>query len=198
MNTYRLFIAIQLSSDLLADLQRAQRRLQQQLAPYPLRWSRPEGLHLTLKFLGETEADRVPGIRQALLHVAQSRQAFALPVGGLGVFPNSRRPQVLWIGVHDQGHRLQHLAEAVDAAMHRLGWPREKRPFRGHLTLARVKKHASPRERRELGARVQALRGYEDLGMLPVQSLHLMRSQLHPDGAVYTELVEVRLAGGNQ
>ena len=195
MPTYRLFIAINLPPDLLEALQTAQRHLQRKLAGYPLRWSRPEGIHLTLKFLGETDVARIDVITEALTVVAARHTAFELPVGGLGMFPNARRPNVLWVGVADEARRLRHLAADVDKAVAKLGWPREKRPFNGHLTLARVKKQAGSRERRELGEQVLSLRGYEKLGVLPVHNIHLMRSQLHPEGAIYTELHAVDLTG---
>ena len=196
-STYRLFIAIHLSSELLVSLQEAQRRIQRQLAGYPLRWARPEGLHLTLKFLGETEVARIDAITEQMLRVAARHAPFELPVGGLGMFPNGHRPSVLWVGVRDDARRLQMLAADVDRAMAKLGWKREKRPFKGHLTLARVKKDAGGRIRRDLGAAVMALRGYEKLGVLPVIEMHLMRSQLHPQGAIYTSLKQVALAGSS-
>ncbi|HHB90334.1 MAG TPA: RNA 2',3'-cyclic phosphodiesterase [Anaerolineae bacterium] len=197
MSTYRLFIAINLPPELLVTLQTAQRRLQRQLAAFPLRWSRPEGIHLTLKFLGETETTRIDAITEALARVAARHTAFELPVGGLGMFPNARRPHVLWVGVEDEARRLQKLARDVDRAMAQLGWPREKRPFNGHLTLARVKKQAEGRARRELGELVLNLRGYEKLGILPVHTIYLMRSHLHPDGAIYTELHRIALGNPN-
>ena len=190
---YRLFIAINLPPELLAALQTAQRQLQRKLASHPLRWSRPEGIHLTLKFLGDTDVARIDAIVEALAAVTGRHAAFELPVGGLGMFPNARRPNVLWAGVADEARKLQKLAGDVDKAMARLGWPREKRAFKGHLTLARVKKYAGSRERRELGEQVLSLRGYEKLGVLPVHTIHLMRSQLHPDGSIYTELRAIPL-----
>ena len=195
MEAHRLFIAIHLPDDLLQTLTASQRQLQRKLAASPLRWSRPEGIHLTLKFLGDTDPARIPEIIDALSRVAAKHAPFELPVGGLGMFPNARRPNVLWAGVADEAHRLRHLAADVDKALARLGWQREKRPFSGHLTLARVKKQAGNRERRELGEAVTALRGYEKLGMLPVQTIHIMRSQLRPDGATYTETGRVAITG---
>lgn len=195
MQSQRLFIAINLPSDLLTALTAAQRQLQRKLAAYPLRWSRPEGIHLTLKFLGDTHPARIPEITDALNRVSVKHASFELPVGGLGMFPNARRPNVLWVGVADEAHRLQHLAADVDKALAKLGWQREKRPFSGHLTLARVKKQAGNRERRAMGETVMALRGYEKLGVLPVQTIHIMRSQLRPDGAVYTEAGRVTISG---
>ena len=188
MEMYRLFIAINLPADLLQRLTQVQQQLQRRLANYPLRWSRPEGIHLTLKFLGDTNPARIPEITSALHSLAQRHESFELGVGGLGMFPNTRRPSVLWIGVNDSEHHLRRLAADVDKTMARLGWQKEKRPFAAHLTLARVKKNAGNRERRQLGEVVASLQGYTHLGKLPIHSFQLMRSQLHPAGAIYTTL----------
>jgi len=198
MTLQRLFIAINLPEDLLARLTSTQRQLQRKLAAHPLRWSRPEGIHLTLKFLGDTDPARIPEITDALSRVAAKHAPFELPVGGLGMFPNARRPSVLWVGVADEAHRLRHLAADVDKALSKLGWQREKRPFSGHLTLARVKKQAGNQERRALGEAVTGLQGYKKLGLLPVQSIFIMRSQLRPGGAIYTEVQKIELSGGNE
>ncbi len=195
MESQRLFIAINLPDDLHKALESTQRHLQRKLAAYPLRWARPEGIHLTLKFLGDTDPGRIADIAAALNQVATKHAPFELPVGGLGVFPNLGRPNVLWAGVKDEAHRLRHLAADVDKEMAKLGWRREKRPFNGHLTLARVKKQAGNRERRALGEAIAALHGYERLGLLPVQRIYIMRSQLRPDGAVYNAVEEIELAG---
>lgn len=193
MNTYRLFIAINLPPQLLNALRLSQRHLQRKLASYPLRWARPEGIHLTLKFLGDTDVARIDEIIDGLMQVGRRHAPFELAVGGLGMFPNANRPSVLWMGVRDEHGRLRRLAEDVDKAMARMGWKRERRPFQGHLTLARVQKRATPRERRQLGALIASLRGYETLGILPVETFQLMRSQLHPQGAIYTTLHTIRL-----
>ena len=193
MEKQRLFIAVNLPEDLLEVLITVQRQLQRKLASYPLRWSRPEGIHLTLKFLGDTDPARIPAITEALTRVAERYAPFELPVGGLGMFPNARRPNVLWMGVEDETHQLRHLAADVDKAMARLGWQREKRPFSGHLTLARVNKHAGNQERRALGETVDGLQGLDRLGALSVQAIYLMRSQLRRDGAIYTEVQAIPL-----
>jgi len=193
MPTHRLFIAITLPAPLLDTLTGVQQRLQRQLARYPLRWVRPEGIHLTLKFLGETDAARIDDLKHALQAVATHYTAFELSVGGLGMFPHARRPSVLWVGVQDEQHRLQKLAADIDKAVAGLGWKPEKKPFTGHLTLARVKRQASNPQRRALGQQVAGLRGYARVGVLPVQRVCIMRSQLRAGGAVYTEVACVTL-----
>lgn len=194
MEMQRLFIAITLPDDLRKALSVARRQLQRKLTAYPLRWAPIENMHLTLKFLGDTDPARIDAIVKNLNRVAARHRAFSLAVGGLGVFPDAKRPRVLWVGVRDDDRRLLHLAADVDRALAKSGWQREKRPFSGHLTLARVKKMARNSERRALGEHVATLRGYEKLGVLPVTALHLIRSQLQPNGAIYTDLARISLA----
>jgi 2'-5' RNA ligase len=190
---FRLFISINLTPDLLAALTDLQSQLERQLAPQPLRWARPEGIHLTLKFLGDTDTGRIEDIVRALGQAVASHQAFELSIGGLGCFPNQRKPRVLWVGVQDPDQRLRRLAASVDDAMAGLGWKRENRPFTGHLTLARVKKYASNRDKQALGELLSTVEVTDVLGVLPVQNVHLMRSQLRPDGAIYTALITTPL-----
>ncbi|NOZ71501.1 MAG: RNA 2',3'-cyclic phosphodiesterase [Chloroflexi bacterium] len=190
---WRLFISVNLSDILLTRLADVQNQLRRQLSAYPLRWTRPESIHITLKFLGETDSARLAELETALQKVAVLHNPFVITIGGLGCFPNTRRPNVLWVGVNDPEKRLQALAARVDQAMTRLGWEEERRPFNGHLTLARVKREAGSQERRQLGAELMALDVPETLGTCAVNSVHLMRSQLRPQGALYTSLHEFRL-----
>ena len=192
---YRLFISVNLSPELLAEMQALQDALKRDLADAPLRWVRPEGIHISLKFLGETEPARVQKIVRALEKAAGRHEPFEIGVGGLGCFPNARRPNVLWVGVSDPQRALQRLAADVDKSMVGMGWKPERRPFTGHLTLARVKKYARPAERRELGQRFIESGLGEDLGRLRVNAIYLMRSELRRDGAVYSELADIPLRG---
>jgi len=197
-NTFRLFISINLTPDLLAALTDLQSQLKHQLAPQPLRWTRPEGVHLTLKFLGDTETGRIEEIVRALQQAVEPHQAFELGIGGLGCFPNRRKPRVLWVGVQDPDERLRHLAASMDDAIAELGWKRENRPYTGHLTLARVKKYANNQDKQTLAELLFSVDVEDKLGVLPVQTVHLMRSQLRPDGAVYTSLITTSLNSSNR
>ena len=190
---FRLFISINLTPELLATLTDLQSQLKRQLASQPLRWARPEGIHLTLKFLGDTETGRIEEIVRALGQAVEPHRAFELSIGGLGCFPNQRKPRVLWVGMQDPDERLRRLAASVDDAMAGLGWKRENRPYTGHLTLARVKKYANNRDKQALSELLSAVKVSDRLGLLPVQSVHLMRSQLRPEGAVYTSLITAPL-----
>jgi 2'-5' RNA ligase len=190
---FRLFISINLTPELLVTLTDLQSQLKRQLASQPLRWARPEGIHLTLKFLGDTETGRIEEIARALSQAVESHQPFDLSISGLGCFPNQRKPRVLWVGVQDPDQRLRRLATSVDDAMAGLGWKRENRPYTGHLTLARVKKYANNQDKQALSELLSSVDVEDRLGVLPVRTVHLMRSQLRSDGAVYTSLITIHL-----
>ena len=118
---------------------------------------------------------------------------FTLTVEGLGVFPNWRRPQVIWIGIGGETETLLQLQTQIEQAMATLDFEPENRPFHPHLTLGRVNRRAGAQYRRQLG---EALQSYAVplLGQLHVQEVSLMRSQLNPKGAIYTRIAAYPLA----
>ena len=145
-------------------------------------------LHVTLKFLGQIEETRVGAVAEALASVAARTPAFALDVRGLGAFPTPSRPRTLWVGL-EPAAPLTALAREVDSALAALGFARESRSFAAHVTLGRV------RESRRNPALAAALARATHCGRLTVSRVSLMRSELHPHGARYTELAGVVLAG---
>jgi 2'-5' RNA ligase len=102
-----------------------------------VRWVGPDGLHLTLRFLGATPAGRVPGAAAGVAEAARSVGPFEVRLAGTGAFPGASAPRVLWLGVDRGGPELAALARALDSALAGRGWPSDPRPFRAHLTLAR-------------------------------------------------------------
>ena len=159
-----------------------------------LRAVRPEGVHLTLKFLGDVPGSRVDEIGHALSEAVAGHRRFEVSTGGFGAFPNTRRPQVLWVGLAGRLEPLMGLQADVDAALVGLGFPAEKRPFHPHLTLARLDRRMSAEARR---ASLDAL---EATGLpavrMPVRSVSLVQSILGRGGATYVRLFTVRLAEG--
>ncbi len=192
----RLFISANLPPDLVSAIGDVQGQLKRRLRSLPLSWTRPEGIHLTFKFLGDTDPARVDSIVAGLQSAVVSHPSFTVTVAGLGCFPNLRQPNVLWIGVQDPEKGLQRLAAGVDAATARLGWEKENRPYTGHLTLARVKREARNDERRAIGDSISQFSLPDPLGSLPVHSLHLMRSELNPGGSVYNVVASIPLPTG--
>jgi len=146
-----------------------------------IRWVRPEGLHLTLKFLGEIPEEQLPAIFTALETALCGRSSFHFRLSGLGGFPNLRRPRVLWIGIREGGEPLRELAGAVEKALVPCGFPPEKRPFSPHLTIGRVR---SPRD---LQAVLERLPDIEYAsGPITAGTVKVMKSQLKPTGAEYS------------
>ncbi|MHB2015553.1 MAG: RNA 2',3'-cyclic phosphodiesterase [Candidatus Xenobia bacterium] len=159
------------------------------VAPH-VRWLGPQTLHYTLMFLGSTAADRVDAIAQAMRNACTGHGPFDLHVRGLGAFPNTRRPRIIWVGAAQGAEALCHLQAAVAGAVAPLGFPQEDRAFVPHLTLARVKE---PRPHPPLE---QALAADAEIpfGVTRIERISLLRSILHPKGAQYSHLIDVPLA----
>jgi 2'-5' RNA ligase len=192
VTTLRTFVAIELDEELLGNLVDLQDRLRRQVAPRSIRWVRPEGIHLTLKFLGETLPDQVEVVKIALNRAASQVLPFTFTVGGLGCFPNPRRPRVIWVDLYEPTGTLSRLRDAVESQVAPLGFPTENRPFQPHLTLGRVQRYASKSEVREVGD-VIAASAIGTLDEMQVRQVSYIKSDLRPGGAVYTTLHETRL-----
>lgn len=177
----RLFVAVNLPAEIRERLAAEQDRLRR--AQADVSWVRAENIHVTLKFLGETEEKRLDRIRPALLEVARGSAPFRIQVSGLGSF-GGRVPRVVWVGVQEGAEPLSRLAKDVEAAMARLGFPREKRGFSAHITLGRVR--SAKNAEALLTALTQAETG--PLGSVEVNQFELMQSELRPTGSVYTVL----------
>jgi RNA 2',3'-cyclic 3'-phosphodiesterase len=188
----RLFIAID-----------TEERIRQQLAQFvdelrravpEARFSRVEGLHITLKFLGET--DKLDGIRNALAPVRGP--AIPIEVIGTGFFPSARRPRVFWAGVNAPTSLAQ-LAFDIDGACAAVGFASETRAFTPHLTLAREgtgNPHAQTRAQSSALSRIAEMvssRPQPDFGKMIATQFHIYESKLHPKGAIYTKLASFGL-----
>jgi 2'-5' RNA ligase len=153
-------------------------------------WVARDNVHLTLKFLGAVELERVDAIAGALAGAAAGCHGFDLTVRGLGAFPTPRRPRVLWAGVDQGAAQVAALARRVDEALVALGFAPEPRAFTAHATLGRLR---VPQAEARL---IEALARGGTFGRQRVDRLVLMRSRLSPHGARYTELAEAPLAAG--
>ena len=192
MVTQRTFIAVELDEELKSSLQSLQDHLRALVARRSVRWVRPGGIHLTLKFLGDTPEARLDEIMGALAMAARDVRPFSFAVGGLGCFPNTRQPRVLWVGLQEPTGTLVRLRDAVEAHVAPLGFPTEKRRFHPHLTLGRVQRHASKSEVLEIGE-VVATSLVGTIHEMRATSVSFIKSDLRPAGAVYTTLLEAVL-----
>ena len=187
LEAMRTFVAIALSDFLLGRLASLQDKLEKLAPPHSVRWVRPKGIHLTLKFLGDTSTAKLPEIEQALAAVARHAPACCFTVGKLGCFPNSRRPRNIWVGVQEPTGRLAALQHAIGQVLVPLGYTPEQRAFTPHLTLGRVHHRAAHSEAAQLGQLVTNLT-VDRLGEGSGNEFALIRSELKSAGAEYTTL----------
>jgi len=153
-------------------------------------WIRAENLHMTLKFLGHIPSETLARVEAGLAEAVADQGPLTVAFVGLGAFPSAERPRVIWAGVAEGSDALVTLQSRVEAALAEKEIPREERPFHPHLTLARVRE---PRQARPL---LSALMAREKVlfGHQAVSAIHLMSSDLHPQGARYTPLKAFPLA----
>jgi 2'-5' RNA ligase len=183
----RLFLALELPASLRDRLAALQSRLRPTSAGW--RWVRPEGIHLTLRFLGEVEAQQDSACRSAWRDAVRPLPPFRFSVEGIGRFPPAGRPRVLWVGVREEGSAgvLQALVGRLERAARECGFPPERRRFSPHLTLARAARGGRPEwhggAKESLGERVE------------VDRVLLFLSELRPSGARYTALDSFDLQG---
>jgi 2'-5' RNA ligase len=157
----------------------------------PWRWISPGNYHFTLKFLGEVEESMVPPLFEAAGRAASCSTRFRLGMGGIGAFPDLDRPRVIYYGIDSGFEQLRDLAASIEDECAGLGFERENKKFRAHLTLARVKRTAP-------GHVLEELRGFPPLGadaVVDVGHFVLMSSRLTPSGAIYEEMGRFLLSG---
>jgi RNA 2',3'-cyclic 3'-phosphodiesterase len=184
----RIFVAVALNAAVREAVGNLRARLNS--AASSLRWVPPENMHLTLKFLGEITERRVARVTDAAREVAGRNGPFSIMLAGMGAFPSARRPRVVWVGVGQGADELVALARDLDTTLRREKFPREARPFRPHLTVARAK-HSGPVP--DLAGPLGELGGVV-VGTQTVDMLFVMESMLHPSGAIYRPVEEVRLS----
>ncbi|HEV8702475.1 MAG TPA: RNA 2',3'-cyclic phosphodiesterase [Candidatus Polarisedimenticolia bacterium] len=177
----RLFVAVELPLSLRQRLGAVQDAMRS--APLEVRWVRPEGIHLTLKFLGETEDARLAVIAAALGGAGRDLAPFRLMAGGAVPFPDRGTPRLIWTEIEGDLESVRRLAAAIDRAMASLGFPPEGREFKAHLTLGRVR----GRSRGDWRATLQKT-GELARGEFEVREYVLFQSLLSPGGSVYTPL----------
>ena len=187
----RCFIALNLPSEIKGRLAELEARLKEARAD--VSWVKPENIHLTLKFLGGVEETRIPLVKRAIQEGLRGEGPLALTLAGLGVFPNPRSPRVVWVGVGGDTERLQNLQERLEQALGEVGFPREARPFSPHITLGRMRSRQGAASLMELVGHL----GANEVGSMKAESIELMRSQLHPAGAVYTILESFPLSASS-
>jgi RNA 2',3'-cyclic 3'-phosphodiesterase len=187
--TIRSFLALDPPEEILREMARVQERLKK-LIRGDIHWVRPEAIHLTLKFFGDIRQPDVASISAAAGKAAAGFGPFDLAIGGAGVFPDPSRPRVVWLGINGETARLAAFRKELERSLEEVGFPREERPFRPHLTLGRI------RSRGLIGlAEVLEKSQTYAAGGFTASGLVLFQSDLTPRGAIYTRLAEYPFAG---
>lgn len=174
----RAFVAVALSTDVKQELGRVANLLADRVPERSVRWVKPDLMHITLCFLGETAVSKLDAICQMMDEAVQDQAKIRLTLNGTGCFPNAKRPRIVWVGLAGQVSEMAALKRDLDVGLEPLGWELEERPFKPHLTLGRVKD-------------AKKLRGVSwavDVKKMAVEitAVHLIESQLTRQGPVYT------------
>ena len=185
----RAFLAIDPSPEVLERIIGMQKILRKEI-PHGVRWVNPDGIHLTLKFLGNIFPSNRDSIRSLLPEIVGAHDSFTLSAGRIGVFPGIAKPRVIWIGIGGESRELFTLQQDIEDILETAGFAREDRPFRAHLTLGRIK---DPRALRGIEAAIAQGRSF-DAGSFPADKVLFIKSDLTPAGAIYTNLAVFPLA----
>jgi 2'-5' RNA ligase len=175
----RLFVALNVPSEVRQAVWEAVAPLRD--AAFPVKWVRTDGIHVTLKFLGDVPDGQEAELKLALGRAAAGARPLTLALGGFGVFPDFKRPRVVWVGISPEP-ALEILQDRVEREIAPLGFPTEARPFRPHVTLGRATRDARPRDFAGLEAALGRLQ-FERSAL--VEAVDLMQSMLQSGGAVY-------------
>ena len=187
MSKIRAFIACEIPESVLENVSKVQEGLKK--LDSDASWTRVSSIHITLKFLGDIEEEYIAKIAAVIEEASKGQPPFEISIKGSGAFPNLKNPRIIWIGVEDGTKGLTHLQQPLDYGLNSIGFEREEREFRPHLTLGRVK---GPRGKERLSAAVSELKDIK-AGSFIVDRVILYKSELKPTGAVYAKLKEVTL-----
>jgi 2'-5' RNA ligase len=182
----RTFIAIELPERIKGEIGQLQVALKKTGAF--VSWVKPGNIHVTLKFLGEVPEEKIDEVFSATERAVEGIKGFSMSLKGTGGFPNLRRPRVIWIGTGSGGEELSRLAERMEQEMEKIGFPKENRRFSPHFTIGRVK---SSKNIEGLAGKVESVEFQTE--EIPVTEVVVMKSQLHPAGAIYTPMKKVPL-----
>lgn len=194
LETIRAFVAINLSLESTRAVAALARELRADLEPLPLKvsWVVPANLHQTVKFLGDIDPEMVEAIRAGLVQAAAKVAPFPVEAQGLGAFPAPTKPRVLWVGLQDPQSGLAQVKRGVEEALEELGFKSDKRKFRTHLTVGRVRKGKQDLDE------ILAKYAERSCGISTVSELVLYESRLKRTGAEYTVLARAPLSGWGQ
>lgn len=191
MEPIRAFIAIELPDSVKAAISRIQADVRRD-EHASVKWVNPDGVHLTLKFLGNIDPELIPDIGRAMSQAAAGLGPVRLELSRVGAFPNLRAPRVVWVGLEGDISTLQVLYKQIEDRLAELGFPPEGRAFSPHLTLGRVRQGAARPEQQRLAQAISSTK-LDDRAAFEAGSVSLMRSTLTRARAIYSRILEAGL-----
>jgi RNA 2',3'-cyclic 3'-phosphodiesterase len=186
---WRIFCAVELPDSVRAELKDHIQRLREAVPDVAASWTRVENIHLTLKFFGNVNVNRIPRISNAVTRTVNRFPSFSIGIGKTGVFPNPRRAQVLWIGVNDPSGKLSELQKQLENECAKEKFEKENRAYRPHLTIARLRKPEGAR----LLANAHLNMDFEP-AEITLNELIVFRSELSSKGSKYTAISKHKLS----
>jgi len=187
MKKIRAFIAIELSGEIKQELSSLTERLKASGAD--AKWVNPQNIHLTLKFLGNISAEMIENVKTVLDSAGSKFNAFRITISGLGGFPGTSSPRVIWVGIRDGQDSIKAIHSLLEDELERFGFEKDKRPYSAHLTIGRVR---SLKNKQNLKSAMEECARLS-LAHLDVDHITLFQSTLTPKGPTYTPLHKVRL-----
>jgi 2'-5' RNA ligase len=186
-DTIRTFIAFKLPKNITSSISEIQNRFKSYA--FNARWVNPENIHLTVKFLGKTNYTDIEKVSEIIINAVNSYTPVSLAVKGAGVFPGIKRPRVIWVGLTGEIEKLTGIQNDIEENLEKLGFPREKRPFRGHLTLGRIKGKIDPKKLLDVMKKFEKF----ESELFIADKIFLFKSDLKSTGSIYTELKSISL-----
>ena len=183
--TMRAFIACEFPKNIISAIGKVQENLRSY--GFKVKWIRPESIHLTLKFLGNIERTVVQRIAGIISESVKGYGPISISVKGIGVFPSLKRPRVIWAGLSGGNDALRQLHRNMENKLERIGFSKENRHFKGHLTMGRFRGKADPKR---LIDAIEVFEGFITEAFL-IDHLILFQSELLPSGPLYSKLMRV-------
>lgn len=188
---WRLFIAMAAPEAVRAEIEKTQSEMRQSLREARITWTRRGQFHMTLKFLGDFEVAHVEELAEAVRGVCRGFGALNLRAEGVGCFPDLRQPRVIWVGVRDEQEQLSRLVDKIETTVSDFTLEEREERFSGHITLGRIKE-LEHSENEKLVQMVQDM-AQRSLGQWRAERIGIMRSELNPQGPLYTKLFKIPL-----
>jgi len=186
MDTLRTFIAVDFPIEIKAKIEEITTYFRTQLPSNVIKWVDANNMHLTLKFMGETTANQLEPIKRAMQQVVTTFPIFEIAIENLGMYPNAKKPRVIWLGISGEENLIS-LHKKLDLALKEIGIQPERRPFSPHLTVGRVRRSVDPESVIIVGKTLSEFK-VSTLGRVKINELIYYQSELTPQGPNYTIL----------